>query len=191
MKLPAAFLNSPKFQLGLDNRRSFIRDRDVGIIGLRAGLDFEGRARVGFGVYTLSSPFEETLVQKDFLGILDTTRARLRLSYMTAYFGYVLFLTKRWEVSVPVHLGVGDYRYTKLRMDPRTYLMTEAGLSASYRIAPFIGLTGGIGHRVVLAGGAAIRQSFNAATYSLGIKIWTGYILERFMEMRKRRTQSS
>ena len=187
-ELGAAFRQSPKLLVGLDSRRSFISGRDVKVMGLRVGLEFEKRARVGFGVYTLASQFQRKFIQINYLGLADTVTTQLEFSYMTAYFEYILLTTKHWEVSFPIHVGIGDVGFSKVAGEPQACLLTEVNAWASYKIFPFLGLAGGVGYRQILAGGDAIRENFNAPTYNFGIKFWAGYLVEKIKMKRKQRS---
>jgi hypothetical protein len=181
-ELPSAFRQPPKLLVGLDSRRSFVSGRDVKVMGVRVGLDFEKRARVGFGVYTLASEFNRNFIRTDFFGIIDTVNAQLKFSYLTAYFEYVLLTTKRWEVSLPFHLGLGDQSFTKLNQEPKSFLLGEVLVLANYKIFPFLGLAAGVGYRQMLVGGFAIREDFDAPSYSFGIKFWAGYFVDKYLK---------
>lgn len=190
--LPAAFAQTPKLLVGLDTKRSFITDRDVKIMGVRVGLDFDKRARVGFGVYTLASPYHRVFSLETPFGNPRAVNSQLRFVYMSAYFEYVLLLTKHWEVSLPLHVGVGDVSFSKLAGTPNPFLMSELTVLASYKIFPFFGLAAGVGYRQIVLGGDAIGRNFNAPTYNLGIKLWAGYLVEKVLEKRaKKKAQSS
>lgn len=178
-ELPAAFRAAPKLLVGLDGRRSFISNRDVKLLGVRVGLEFEKRMRVGFGLYTLASPFTRTFVRVNDLGIPDTLHPQLRFSYMTAFGEYILLSTQHWEVSFPLQLGIGDAGFQGLAEEPQAFLLGEVGIWASYKVFPFLGLAGGVGYRHILLGGNLIRENFNAPTYSFGLKLWTGYLLDK------------
>ncbi|MBL0015687.1 MAG: hypothetical protein KA239_03555 [Bacteroidia bacterium] len=183
--IPAAFRQSPKLLVGLDSRRSFVSGRDVKVMGVRVGLDFEKRARVGFGVYTLASEFNRNFIRTDFFGIVDTIQAQLRFNYLTAYFEYVLLTTKHWEVSLPLHIGIGDVSFTKINQDPKSFLLGEVMVLANYKIFPFLGLAAGVGYRQILLGGYAIRDNFDAPSYSFGIKFWAGYLVDKIIKKKK------
>ncbi|MEY3443081.1 MAG: hypothetical protein RLZZ519_1362, partial [Bacteroidota bacterium] len=151
------------------------------------GLDFEKRARVGFGVYTLASQFNRNFIRTDFFGIVDTIESQLRFNYLTAYFEYVLLTTKHWEVSIPLHLGVGDASFTKLNQEPKSFLLGEVLVLANYKIFPFLGLAAGIGYRQILVGGYAIRENFDAPSYNFGIRFWAGYFVEKYLKKKNQK----
>lgn len=181
-EVPNALRQPPKLSVGLDSRRSFISARDVKVIGLRASMDFDHRARIGFGVYFLASPFFRTFIRPDLQGELDTLQGRLEFTYMSAFFEYVILSTKRWECSLPIHIGIGDVAFRGIPDPAQTVLLSETTLLASYKIFPFIGLGGGIGYRQILAGGELLRENFNSPTYSFGLKFWLGYLYDKLIK---------
>lgn len=185
-KLGEALKMSPKLSVALESRRSFISNVDVKVVGLKTSLDFERRARLGFGVYFLASPFNRKFILPNALGTQnDTIDSKLQFTYLSVFFEYVILTTKRWELSLPIHLGLGDVGFTGIPAEPKTVLLLEANLLASYKIFPFIGLGGGIGYRQMLLGGDLIRENFNSPTYSFGVKFWLGYLYEKLIKKKK------
>ncbi len=182
LKLP------PKLSVGLESRRSFISSVDVKVMGLKASLDFDRRVRMGFGVYFLASAFNKNFIRNDIFGQVDTVNARLQFTYLTGFFEYVILSTKRWELSLPIHLGIGDVGFQGIGEEPKTVLLSESSLMASYKIFPFFGLAGGVGYRQMLLGGDLIRENFNSPTYSFGLKFWMGYLYEKLIKNRKKPT---
>jgi hypothetical protein len=178
-----AMRQAPKLLLGMDSRHSFISARDVKVMGLRVGLDFDSRARMGFGVYVLASEFHRTFLPTGQPGRTDTIHnAKLQFTYLSAYFEYVVLMTKRWECSVPIHIGIGDVGFQQLPEEPKTVLLAEGTVLAHYKIFPFFGLGGGVGYRQMIAGGELIRENFNSPTYSFGLKFWLGYLYEKLIK---------
>jgi hypothetical protein len=181
-KLGTALQSPPKLSLGLDSRRSFISNRDVKMLGLRVSMDFQNRARLGFGLYFLASPYYRLFNEIDAQGLPTTARHKLQFTYISAYFEYVILSSLRWEFSMPVHLGIGDVGFVGLVEEPKSVLLTEATLLGSYKIFPFLGLGGGVGYRQILAGGTLIRENFNSPTYSFGLKFWFGYLYQKYIK---------
>jgi hypothetical protein len=179
---PAALRLAPKLNVGLDSKRSFISNRDVKTLGLKASLDFDNRLRLGFGVYFLQSPFYRSLSVTDYFGVEDTVRAKLDFVFMTSFVEYVFLSTKRWELSSPLALGIGDVVFRDVGMRPQPVLTSELGLQGSYKVFPWIGLGGGVGYRQILSGGKLIRENFNSPTYSFGLKFWFGYLYQKYFK---------
>jgi hypothetical protein len=183
--LPDAFLSSPKLGAGFDSKRSFIANRDVNIFGVRAGLEFDRKAAVGFGYYFLSSPFYSNFIHPaDSGGGLDTTRSRLRFSYVSVWFEYMLLASRRWELSLPLSLGFGEAEFEGFEETTYTpVLLLEASLEAQYKIVPWLGLGAGLGYRQPYAGDPSVRKNFGAPIYRFGVRFFLGYIAKKILGM--------
>lgn len=172
-----------KVLVGFDSRRSFISRRDVKVFGLRAGVDVQNKARLGFGMYFLRSPFYRTFFWENPAGEVDTLLSQLNFNYMTVFFEPVVLTTKRWEMSLPFHVGIGEAFYSGPRefgpSTPQTILLVELSAIGHYKVFPWIGIGGGIGFRQMIKANTYLKEDFNAPTYMLNLKIFTGYILNK------------
>ena len=52
----------PKLSFSFDSRNTFIVGQNANIFGLRAGLDFNGRVRIGLGLQGLTTPIRRLLI---------------------------------------------------------------------------------------------------------------------------------
>lgn len=171
-----SFGKQPKFFSGFDSHRSFISNRDVSIFGVRMGLEFDDRVRLGIGVYFLMTPYSRNFMVPQPAGPDTLMQARLRLTHLSYLAEYVIFFSKRWEVSVPITLGLGEAHYPEVPGFRRQqFLMSSATLRADYKIFPFLGLAGGLGYRRILVGAPFFAESFNAPVYTFGLKLWLGW----------------
>ena len=181
--------NEAKLLLGLDSRRTFINRQDVNISGIRAGLDFNGLARVGGGIYFLLSPIYQQFELTDPVTNEDTVvSARLRFNYVSCFFEPTIVHSKRWEISLPLHLGVGDTYYEGAGFDeatPQTVVMTEISATGYYRILKWIGISGGVGYRKILRGNNRTGENFDSPVYMVGIKLFVGYIYNKIFHPEK------
>lgn len=173
-----------KLILGFDTRRSFISNQNVRLFGIKCGLDFDTKIRLGFGVYFLANPFKRTLVipEADSVRIVN---AQLRFAYVSLFAQPVWLSTRRWEISSPFHLGIGESYYqgpgSIIALETnRTVLLAELSATIQYKIVPWIGLGAGFGYRQMILGNAFVREDFNAPVYSLGIKLFLGYLYNKY-----------
>jgi len=169
-----------KIVVGLDSRRSFIGRTDVNIWGVRAGLDFQGKVRLGAGAYFLRTPLPRQFII-DRPGIpTDTISSELRFSYLSLFIEPVVFSSKRWEMDTPFHLGIGDNHYPQAPKNGggtrKTVLLTELSVTGTYKILPWIGVGGGVGYRLALKGNKSNLDNFNAPIYQIGLRFFAGYI---------------
>lgn len=177
-----ALKTKPKFMAGFDTKRSFISSRDVSIFGIKTGLDFDGKIRLGFGIYFLSTPFYRSF--KVSLpgsgGALDTIPAKLHFTFLGYFAEYIFLRSKRWELGFPLYVGIGEVNFPDVPgFKQQPLLLGQFLFRADYKIFPFFGLSGGIGYRQILAGNTVIQENFNAPIYSFGIKLWLDWFAKK------------
>jgi hypothetical protein len=146
----------PEFSAGLDSRRSYLRGKPIDIFGLRIGADY--RKTAGYiGLYS-------TVFQ-------DQTNDRYEYFYLSGIGEYRWFKNYRWFLAQTVQMGVGTanlslknpngtYDYRDLMLIP-----IETGVSATYRVWRYFGLSAGLGARFSLTP----NSYFSASYYTFGI----------------------
>jgi hypothetical protein len=173
-----------KVLLNLDARRTFVDAVPVRFYGLRIGVQ-RSRDVLSVGFYGLGDPFDRTAVQLSDVGLRD-----VRTQFDLVAFGYErIFLdSKRWEVGVPLTIGLGSYR-TSYRdttgvNDWRPYssnelVPLEAGLQVDYKVFwwAFVGVGGG--YRYVLAQDKAVTNALSALNYYVKFGLRFGEIVKR------------
>lgn len=165
------FAAKPTLTMSLDGRNSFIGSAPASVLGARIGWDY-GRVAVFGGFYTL----RRNIVSLQSIRNGDTLYRKLGMSYASATFEYLLYKDTRWELKVPVQLGIGLASRTNIRNGVQEVttrvpmLPLEAQVTALYRFMRYAGLYAGLGFR--MANGAG--PSFNGSIYSMGISVFTG-----------------
>lgn len=169
-----------KVIVGFDSRRSFIGRTDVNIWGVRTGLDFQGKVRLGAGFYFLRTDLPRQFIVSRPGIPTDTISRNLQFAYLSIFVEPVIFSSKRWEFDTPLHLGIGDNHYPNAPKDNggtrKTVLLAELSVAGTYKIFPWVGIGGGVGYRQVLKGNKSNFNNFNAPIYRIGIKLFAGYI---------------
>lgn len=109
----------------------------------------------------------------------DTVDAALRFAYISPYIEYTFHKTKKWEISIPVQLGIGAARYEYednagvfVRQKDRLVIMYEPAMTAQYRFISWAGIGAGVGYRLVFYGNNALKENFNSPVYILRFKIF-------------------
>ncbi|MCB0397838.1 MAG: hypothetical protein KDD36_14395 [Flavobacteriales bacterium] len=170
----------PKFIFAFDTRRSFLFASDAKIFGMKAGLEFGKKIRMGAGIYSLASPFYREVIDEHPNGTADTSQARFRLTYFSPYVEYVLLQDKHWEFSMPLQLGFGKVSLkdtaTGVTLRDQGINLFELSIVGHYKFWSWIGIGSGIGYRQVLTRNRVIEESLSAPVYSLKIKIFLGPI---------------
>lgn len=167
----------PRFVAKLDVRGGFISNRNVRVMGAKAGLEHAGRFQYGIGYAFLFTPVE----REQFIPELGLTNTRLRIGYVTPYVDYAFYQRERWEVRLPVQLGIGagstiyrDASGRKRRLQRTGLLIYEPVMVVQYRFFRYAALTGGWGFRLVWQTGDQLGERLNAPIYTFGLRIFFG-----------------
>jgi hypothetical protein len=163
-----------------DSRNSFIGDRRAHIWGIKAGVEFSGRIQFGVGYNRHDQNLVKVITYTNSAGFPSSTLGELRLSYISFYTKFVYYKTKRWKFSIiPFQVGFGNSRYVyeeegKARDTGKRFVVIyESGVSASYKLLPWLGAGADFGYRVMLRDNPAIPENFNSPIYAFyGIIYW-------------------
>lgn len=174
------FSKRPRLAFFFDSRNSFISDRRASIWGVKLGAEFGGKLTFGAGYNQHTNNLTKTIFTPNAIGGIDETTAELRFAYVSFFARYMYYQSEHWKFSVtPVQIGIGrsryDYDYNGLsyRVDKRTVLVYEMGISASYKIFRWLGVGADLGLRLMLRNNKAIPENFNSPIYSFyGIIYW-------------------
>lgn len=178
----ACLNKKPKLSLRLDNRNAFVAYYKERIVGIKIGVEFDTRFRVGGGYNFLDSRLSKPQLIYNAGAVADTVESVLKMSYFGYYIEYVFYRTKHWEFGIPIQLGFGnsrfDYAYLgkSYKTDRRFILVYESSIAGHYKIFPWIGIGAGIGYQLMLVGNPYIPENFNSPIYVLKLKIFLGDI---------------
>lgn len=176
--LRAGIGRKSSFTFKMDTRNSFISNRRGEIFGVKLGVEFDKKLRVGGGVHWLTSALTSDRFILTGQGQTDVVPAYLELAYLAYYIEYVYFKTKRWELSIPFQLGGGYSRYEYdyggiTHSDSKKMIaIYEPGISTQFKIFRWMGVGADVGLRVMLMNNNAIRQNFNSPTYAFKLLVW-------------------
>ncbi len=172
-----ARLAKPRVVAFYDARYSIINSHFCTINGLKLGLEWRNRLRTGAAVYFLSSRIPTRRARPD--GIDDDARADLRFRYLALYGEYVLIENRRWELSVPLQLGLGSAYVDYIRPDgsaqqtPHDFMgVVEPSVIAQLRVFRWAGLGAGTGWRAPVFVARAVRQELSGPIFYLRGKLF-------------------
>jgi len=182
-----SFKNKPKIFLTLDRTGSFVSGKEATTNELRVGLEFKKKLRLGIGFAALvSDVVAEKVAVTEMTNVDSVVNAKLSLSYMTFSAEYTFYDSKRWQITMPVTLGIGSsyfnyFEYVKgdyqtKKLDEGTVVIFGPTGVATYRILRWVGVSGGIGFRYVLVNNSKVKESFNSPIYLFRIRIFLGEI---------------
>ena len=178
-----SFHAKPKLDVKFDNRVSFIRDNKVKTIGIKIGLSFRRKFKVGLGLNDMLLPVHSTYTTDADTAI----PVNLEYFYFSPYIEYVYFNTKKWEFSLSTQLGIGSasYQYKdangkKVKLNESAVLSYEPAMLIDYKIIRWIGIGTGVGYRLVFYKSPGIKEKFSSPEYVIKIKIYLGEIVRTF-----------
>ncbi|HRD53907.1 MAG TPA: hypothetical protein PKY96_14810 [Flavobacteriales bacterium] len=167
-KAKAAF----RVTFNFDYRNTSVNREQVRFYGLRVGAQ-RGRDLLAVGFYGLGDDYVQPLVPIDGIGL---RQHHTDFDYVALSYERLLIDTKRWQVGVPVSIGLGTYRRSYL--DEGRVLVPyavnelvpiEATLHADYNLFRWLFLGVGGGYRHVLA-------ADRSATVTLSDWTWYGKV---------------
>lgn len=178
--------HKPVFHYKLDSRSAFIGNRNANIWGIKVGIGFNRNIKFGIGYNYLKSrlPAKENVVVP-YTGTL--MKARLRLRYLSFYTEYIYYRKNKWELSVPVQIGLGKTNYVSF-LNPESNYQTpkhfiflyEPCLSVNYRIIPFVAVGTEMGLRLALFKNRQIKEQITAPIYVFRVSIYWSDMINYF-----------
>lgn len=176
--LRASIARKARFTFKLDTRNSFITNRRAEIFGVKLGVEFDRKLRIGGGVHWLTSKLHKRTYLTSSAGLPDSVDARLSFRYFAYYIEYVFYKTNRWELSIPFQLGLGDSRYrydyegNSFVTGRKMVVIYEPGISTQYKVLRWLGAGADVGLRVMVVNNKAIKENFNSPMYAFKVLIW-------------------
>jgi hypothetical protein len=157
----------------LESRYSFISHRLTSVRGIRGGLAFQRKLRVGGGISWLKSE-----VPVNFAGN-EIPEKYLKFVYVCYYIDFVFYKSKRWQLSVPIQAGTGISWYQKEKYykwsasDPKYFLLLyEPGITVQFKIFKWLGLGNDVAYRFALNNKSMKGAGLNSPTYSFKLLFW-------------------
>jgi hypothetical protein len=180
-----------KIVFNIDTRSSFVFAESINIGGLKLGIEWKNKIRTGIGGYFLLSGITRRITYDRGKSDEQLANYTLRFNYIAVYAEYVLFQTKRWEISTPVQFGVGTIYYD-IKFDNRQRTSTtnrypfiiEPTLAGHYKIYNWIGVGAGLGYRAMFSNvnQTSIEKNFNAPIYIIKVKLFLGDLYRDFQK---------
>jgi hypothetical protein len=171
----------PKFSIKFDNRNSFVSSTNARIIGIKIGWEYNELVKLGIGYNFLVSNIRKEKIIVGQNSEFDTVVSLLKFEYLSPYFEYVFFKTKRWEHSIPVQIGIGNIRYEhrddKGRIRYENYkpiILYEPAMTTQFKVFPWFGLAAGVGYRLAYYNKRGQTENFTSPIYLFRVKIFLG-----------------
>lgn len=174
--------------LVFDSYFSFIGNKSADVWGFKGGVKIDEKWRLGLGYNLLSSdiveqkvlPSEELAYAKN-----DTVKAQLFVRYFPVMAEYIHYNEGNWQISTPLQVGYGqsyfqyfDKNDNKRRIYKKGVVATQLGVNAQYKVLRWVGLTAGVGYRVMLINNKEIDAKMNSPIFAVGIKIYLSEVVK-------------
>jgi hypothetical protein len=160
------FLNSKySVDVRLESRNSIISNELTSISGVRIGLTFKRKLRLGGGLSWLKTDghsWLKTNVTKDFTvlnenGNPSVIKKYLKFVYVCHYLDFVFHKTQHWQLSVPIQLGTGYLWFQENKIysfgnkETKYFLVFyEPGITLQYKLFKWLGSGADITYRFAL-----------------------------------------
>lgn len=163
----------------LESRYSFIRNELTTVTGVRLGIAYKRKLRIGGGVSWLSSLESTNMDEVSSTGETRTVTKYIKFAYILYYIDFVFYRTKRWQFSVPIQLGTGmawaqkeEYYHTHITDKKHFLLFYEPGVTFQYKIFRYFGVGLDYGFRFVFRSQKTIGEQLNSPTIGPKILLW-------------------
>lgn len=169
------------FNINLELRFSFINNQLTTVNGLRGGISFNRKLRIGGGISWLNSDL-----------FLDNEKQYLKFVYLCLYSDIVFYKTKRWQLSVPIQIGMGSSWFQKetqfsfSNKDSKYFLLLyEPGITTQFKVFKWLGFGTDVAYRFTLKNEKNIGENLNSPTYSFKILTWIDQLYYDFFPKSK------
>jgi hypothetical protein len=155
----------------LETRYGFINNELNRVDGVKFGIDYIGRLKLGMGLSWMNSNYSKMIITKNFT---DTSTNYLKFAYLTIYANFVFYKTKHWQLSVPLQLWwqkQNNFRYSE-RDSKYFLLLYEPGINVQFKIFKWLGLGSDVAYRMVVKDNSSIVERISSPVYSFNILIW-------------------
>ena len=163
----------------LESRYSLYENSLISVTGVRIGVAFNRKLRIGGGLSWLKTDATKVVNEKNEGGSDVRSLNRLKFWYLCYYLDFVFYKTKRWQLSVPIQAGTGSCWYQKERgynlggKDSKYFLLLyEPGITAQFKIFKWFGLGSDVGYRFSLSSGKKSGINLNSPSYSFKLLFW-------------------
>lgn len=188
--LHEVFHHKSSIDARLESRYSFINNQIISVTGVRLGVAFQRKLRIGGGLSWLKSNYETRFYPVNIYGKRDTLIRYLKFGYLCFYIDFVFYKAKHWQLSVPIQAGAGmlwlqrGTQYNLYGTDRKYFLaLYEPGITAQFKVFKWFGLGADVAYRFSLKNNKKIRKHYDAPsseykalpwspTYSFKILVW-------------------
>lgn len=167
----------PGIDFNYETRNSVLLNDNVKFSGIKLGMRFGKKFRVGFSYNWLNANIYNQ-IRYFYNSSNDTTHGYLKMSYFAVYTKLVYHKTKRWEFSTPLQFGVGSswmQDYKKISFNNQKFkksmFVYEPTVSVQFKLLKWFGIAGNIGYRFVFHKEENVLNRLNGPIYVLNVNV--------------------
>ncbi len=182
-EIKKSMLSKPRFEFKFDGRNSFISQSGVRFFGLKAGLQFDGNVSIGMGYNFLWSDLRADVSHNSRL-----LSSELVFRYFSPYVDYVFYRDSRWQLSIPVQIGLGESFYRPLddeinkRLNRGFVASYEPAIAFEYRFLKYFGIGMGVGYRLMIVPNRRVEEQFTSPVYIFKLKVYFERLVDDYIE---------
>lgn len=178
-----ALKEEPRLIANLDSRNAFISSNGVRVLGFKVGLLYGDKLAFGIGYNQLSSTYRNTIIYEG-----EESRVKLAYWYLSPYLEYTFYRDNKWELSIPVQIGIGESYYKLVdQQDKAIYnklvISYEPAISFQYRILNYFGVGMGVGYRLMVIPNRELEERFTSPVYMLKFKVYFEDLYDRILDL--------
>ncbi len=180
-----------RFFISLDGKNNIVSDIKIKTFGIQGGYIYNNRTSFYVGFYNTHGQNSRIFDNPTALpGKTDSNTVYSSFGMGFINFGceYIFHNSKRWKLSVPVALGIGAGRHTKvsqgsiLEIKRPGIVPLEIGIKANFKLTWWLWIGGGLGTRVSLNS----NHQFNGPYYSFSLQFQTEAMIKKVTEVIKK-----
>jgi len=177
--LHEVFKHKGSIDARLESRFSFYSNTLISVSGVRLGVAFHRKLRMGGGISWLKTEVPKAYYITTAEGEELKLFKRPKFVYLCYYIDFVFYKTKRWQLSVPIQAGGGycwhqaERGYAFGNNNPKYFLfLYEPGITVQYKVFKWAGLGADVAYRFAYSTARKSDIRLNSPTYSFKLLFW-------------------
>ena len=161
----------PTFFAKLDTRGSFVSNRHVRLNGIKAGLVFINKLKVGFGYSWLRT---------NYTPYYNGNHVDLKSKNFSTFIDYIFYTQNKLQLNANLQLGLGNFYYDLdgEKVARSFAVFYEQSATVEYRIIKYFGIGMGVGYRLVAFNKKRINENLSSPVYIARFKLYFGDIIK-------------
>ena len=163
--------DKPTFFAKLDTRGSFVSNRHVRLNGIKAGLVFENKLKVGLGYSWLRT---------NYTPFYNGNHVDLKSRNFSTFIDYIFYTQDKLQLNANLQLGLGNLYYDLdgEKVARSFAVFYEQSATVEYRIIKYFGIGLGVGYRLVAFSKKRINENLSSPVYIARFKLYFGDMIK-------------